>query len=99
MYDLKKERRDYCILDVKSLLMVFKSFQQNMIRTSGIDPITTTFTTASIALKIFRTNHLGNYQIGITPVKGYGVQRKQSHIGNAYLDWLSKTREIIREYK
>ena len=100
IYDLKEEMIRYCRSDVSILLKAMLSFRKLFIETTGIDPLTRTFTLASIGLEFFRAKLLPENTIGITPIGGYNNYRMQSASANAWLDVMEQRwGPIIREYK
>jgi G:T-mismatch repair DNA endonuclease (very short patch repair protein) len=93
-YNLHAELKKYCIKDVQILVKGFLNFRREMVAINGLDPITRSFTLASTALEIFRSNMLKQYQIGITPTNGYTSSRKQSKLENCWLDFIVKKDKI-----
>jgi hypothetical protein len=101
VYNFKNELIKYCANDVKILTMSIMKFRRLFNSVTGIDPITRTFTLASVGLEYFRAKVLQENTIGITPIDGYIVGRHKSMKGNIWLDWLQKElgKEIVREQK
>ena len=83
VYDLRGEMIRYCRSDVSILMKAMLSFRKLFIETTGIDPLTRTFTLASIGLEFFRAKLLPSNTIGITPIGGYNNYRMQSASANA----------------
>ena len=100
-FNLKESMITYCKSDVSILMKAVQSFRQLFKETTDIDPLTRTFTLASIGLEFFRAKILEEKSIGITPIRGYSVGRKQSYEGKAWLDIMQEKydKEIKREYR
>lgn len=100
-FDLEKEKLDYCRDDTEILLISIQEFRHAFIDITDFDPIRQYFTLPSMSYGGFRRQFLQPNTIGITPVNGYGEQRKNSMIATAYLDLLEKQiqRRIDREHR
>uniref|UniRef100_A0A158P570 DNA-directed DNA polymerase n=2 Tax=Tetranychus urticae TaxID=32264 RepID=A0A158P570_TETUR len=99
-FDFKKEIIEYCRSDVQILLTAILKFVKLFSSITGLNPITRSFTLASVAMEVFRANMLPSFTLAITPVLGY-ANRMQSKVGNAWLDFMQKfhRNEIKREYR
>ena len=100
-YELKGEIEKYCRSDVHILLEAMIRFRKLFSQTTGVDPLTRSFTLASIGMEFFRAKILLPGVIGITPIGGYNNMRKQSFEANAWMDVMEKKYncQIVREYK
>lgn len=76
-------------------------FRELFKEVTGLDPLTRTFTLAWIGLEFFCAKILKQYTIGVTPIKGYTNQRKQSNSAKAWLDIKQQQyrHTIVREYR
>ena len=101
MFDLKTSLMEYCASDVRVLSSALIAFKQSFKKLTSIDPITRTFTLASIGLEYYRARHLKEKTIGITPIKSYARGRNNSCSANAWLDLMQKFygENITREYR
>lgn len=101
IFDFKKEILLYCKNDVMILRKAFMEYRFLFNELVGFDPISSCYTTATVALKTFRCNYLPEDTIGITPNQPYGPQSKYSVISQCWLDFVEKEKEIKiqREYK
>ena len=101
VYNLKEEMEKYCRSDVHILLQAMIAFRKLFVKKTGVDPLSRSFTLASIGLEFFRAKILLSGVIGITPIGGYNNMRKQSYSANAWLDLMEEQYDgqIIREYK
>lgn len=100
VFDFKKEIIEYCRSDVQILVTAMLRFTKLFQSITGLNPITRSFTLASVAMEVFRAKMLPKFTLGITPITGYGF-RKQSIIGNAWLDLMQRNTRtrIFREYR
>ena len=100
-FNLKSDMIRYCQSDVRILMESILRFRRLFIETTGIDPLSRTITLASIGSEFFRAKILPANTIGITPIGGYNNYGEQSHMANAWLDWIEQKteRKLIREFK
>jgi G:T-mismatch repair DNA endonuclease (very short patch repair protein) len=100
-FDLEKAKLDYCRDDTEILLIALQEFRRAFEEVAGFDPIRYYFTLPSMSYGGFRRQFLQPDTIGITPVSGYGQQRKNSMFATSYLDLLEKKigRKITREHR
>ncbi|XP_074596399.1 uncharacterized protein LOC141851557 [Brevipalpus obovatus] len=94
VWNLKAELIKYCANDVLILRMCVMEFRSLVKRMVAIDPLTRSFTLASVAREIFRAKMLVGGFMAITPPKGYS-ERYSSIERCAWLDML----EILRRIK
>jgi hypothetical protein len=102
VFNLERDLEKYCANDVLILLQSVMSFRQLFKDQTGLDPLSRSFTLASVGLEYFRTNILEEKTIGITPIEGYFSQRKSSISATAWLDYQEFVvfkKKIIREYR
>ena len=100
-FNFQKEIIRYCEQDVKILMKGVMIFRDNWIKTTKLDPFTRCITLPMAVMESFDANYLKNNQIAIIPRIGYEAHRKVSYIGQAWLDFLEKTRNTIikREFR
>ena len=101
VFILKEFMITYCKSDVSILMKAVQNFRELFKETTDIDPLTRTFTLASIGLEFFRAKILEENSIGITPINGYKTGRTQSYAAKAWLDQMEEEygEEIKREYR
>ena len=102
IWNFKDELIKYCTNDVNILLECIMKFRQEFKRITNIDPITRSFTLASVGFEVFRANYLLENQLAKSPHNTYSFQfNNNSHKGNAWIDYLKKFHglDLLREYK
>ena len=101
IFDLKSDMKTYCRQDVKILLKSIMKFRELFIETTKIDPISRSFTLASIGLEYFKAKILEKQSMGITPIYPYTRRRNQSFKAYAWLEIQEKVfgSEMLREYR
>lgn len=93
-FKLQEELEKYCDTDVKILMQAVQRFRALFKSQTGLDPISRSFTLASIGLETYRANFLRDGKtLAITPISGYSG-RKNSHKGHSWLDLQQKVRGI-----
>ena len=102
VWNFKDELIKYCTNDVDILLKCIMKFRHEFKKITNIDPITRSFTLASVGLEVFRANFLEENQLVKSPNHSYSsFYNKNSIKGNTWLDFLKKFQglELYREYK
>ena len=96
----REEIIKYCRQDVVILSEAIRKFRETFKDITGLDPITRSFTLASVALEVFRSRFLVNVKFATTPVT-YVRSLCQSIEGNVFLDLVQKINDIklVREYR
>lgn len=100
VFNFKQDIMKYCTMDVKILCQSVMEYRRLFKEKTNLDPITTSFTLASVGLEVFRTLHLPHNTLGITPTSCYNYLRNHSTEADIWLDWQEKFHgPIIREAK
>jgi len=94
----KTELINYCKNDVDILLECVMKFRKSFKEITGLDPITRSFTLASIAMETFTSLYLNKFELANTPVMGYKKSKNFSFKSNCWLDLL-ENKNLIREYR
>ena len=88
VFDMQHELLKYCETDTKIFLDAVQRFRSLFRSKTELDPLTRSFTLASIGLETYRAMFLKDREtIGITPVNGYS-KRNHSAIADAWLDMM-----------
>ena len=88
-WNFMEELISYCKNDVEILHQCIMKFRSTFKEITGLDPITRSFTLASIAMETFTTLFLGSGKnLANTPVDGYNKSKLFSISSNCYLDWI-----------
>ncbi|XP_053213282.1 uncharacterized protein LOC128396692 [Panonychus citri] len=100
VFNFKTEIIEYCRSDVLILQTAIMRFIDLFKSITGLNPITRSFTLASVAMEVFRARMLPAFTLGVTPLSGY-AERKQSTKGAAWLDLMQKDlrTKIRREWR
>ena len=86
MFDCRKELSAYLKSDVQVLTQSLESFGSEMMKLTGINPVTECVTIASTAFKVFQKKFLQPYTIALEPLKGW--RHKQQNQSVEALQWL-----------
>ena len=96
------ELLSYCKNDVEILMLCVMRFRQLFKQVNKIDPITRTFTLASIGLETFKAGILpDDSTLAVTPIEGYSKGKNHSWAADSWLDYIQKIKNIKlkREYQ
>ena len=97
IFDFKDEIIKYCSNDVEILIKSIMIFKKTFKEITGMDPLTNVFTLPSLCFRTFRTKWLPSKAICIPPIGSFVSDRKRSIEGEAWLDWLQKSKSIVIE--
>ena len=101
-WNFMNELVDYCKSDVSILMKCVMRFREVFKGITGLDPITRSFTLASIGLEVFKANFLKkDTNMAISPVEGYSATKNHSITADCWLDYIQKSKNIklLREYR
>ena len=89
-----EELISYCKNDVEILMLCVMKFRELFKAVTTIDPITRTFTLASIGLETFKAGILPKDTLAISPVQGYSAVKNHSKAADCWLDYIQKSQRI-----
>ena len=100
-WNFKEELIKYCKNDVEILSQCIIKFRKDFRCITDLDPITRSFTLASIGLEVFKSKFLNENNVAITPVKGYSANKNHSKSADCWLDCIEKFNNVklIREFR
>ena len=86
VFNCRKELSAYLKSDVQVLTQSLESFGSEMMKLTGINPVTECVTIASTAFKVFQKKFLQPYTIALEPLKGW--RHNQQNQSVEALQWL-----------
>lgn len=100
LWAFRDEIIKYCRQDVVILSDAIRKFRKTFMEITSLDPITRSFTLASVALEVFRSRFLVNIKFATTPLT-YIKNINQSIEGKVFLDLVQKIHNIklAKEYR
>ncbi|RWS00566.1 uncharacterized protein B4U79_10504, partial [Dinothrombium tinctorium] len=100
-FDLERELKSYCEMDVDILSKCVMHFRDVWISITKLDPFTRCLTLPMAVMENFRAHYLKKGDISIVPYNGYEPERKASFMGSIWLDFISEKGNFIltREVK
>ncbi len=91
IFNLKKERLDYCENDVFICGKAIMRFRQLVLEKTNVDPLRQAMTIASTTSVVYRQNFLPSKTIGLIPPGGYRKNDIQSITALIWLQWITRT--------
>jgi len=95
VFNLKKERLDYCENDVYICAKAIMAFRDLVLERTNVDPLQQAMTIASTTSVVYRQNYLPMKTIGLIPPGGYRKNDIQSTTATIWLKYVSE-RDNIR---
>jgi hypothetical protein len=94
IFNLKKERWQYCDNDVYICAKAIMNFRQLVMEKTNVDPLRQAMTIASTTSIVYRQNFLPEKTIGLIPPGGYRRNQTQSNTALIWLKYISTTENI-----